>query len=107
MRMLDINSAVESWTKQHGIQIPYELDGHHRMYVPDFYVLLGTGHVRLEEVKGYEDEVKRNAKLQALLNYCEEHEYGMMYLDAQLLEQYAQHVFGASITTLRKREFQT
>lgn len=106
MRMLDENVEVVSWTKKHNIQIPYVIDDKRRLYVPDFYVKLSDNSTRLEEIKGYEEEQKRVAKFNALITYCAEHGYDVLYIDFEMLECLTMDLFGTSIAVLRKKEFQ-
>jgi hypothetical protein len=106
MRMLDDCAEVVTWTKKHGIQIPYVIDDKQRMYVPDFCVQLCDGSTRFEEIKGYEEERKRCAKHDALVEYCTKHGHAMMYLDFEELERLAKSMFGQTIASLRRKEFQ-
>lgn len=50
---LDKSELVKSWTKQHGIRIPYRIGrGKHRRYNPDILVEMSSGKKVLEEIKG-------------------------------------------------------
>ncbi len=49
---LERDSAVKSWTKKHGIKIPYILFGFSRNYLPDFLVEYQDGSKELHETKG-------------------------------------------------------
>ncbi len=53
MKALDASPLVKSWTKDHGIRIPYKERKRRRHYIPDFLVVLNDGRKRLEETKGY------------------------------------------------------
>jgi len=67
---LDNDGTVISWTKHHGIQIPYEFDGVQRRYVPDFLIEYKSGYM-VEEVKGNFMPVDAKKEEQAKI-YCEE-----------------------------------
>lgn len=49
---LERDPAVKSWTKNHGIKIPYTLLGFRRSYWPDFLVEYRDGSKELHETKG-------------------------------------------------------
>lgn len=70
MRTLDADDSVESWTKHHGHVIPYVFEGKTLHYTPDFMIVMIDGAVLLEEIKGWEGEVKLPFKMRALENYC-------------------------------------
>lgn len=61
MRFLDSNPDVWSWTKGHGLRIPYNFDGKTKNYIPDFLVEWSDGTKTLEEVKGWSREPERVA----------------------------------------------
>lgn len=44
--------AVKSWTKKHGIKIPYEFLGLTRYYLPDFVIEYKDGSKEVHETKG-------------------------------------------------------
>lgn len=78
MLQLDANDDVMSWTKNHGIRIPYVYNGQ-RMYVPDFRVETRDGLVIVMEAKGYEFEpAKCRAKADAAETFCDD--MGWTYL---------------------------
>lgn len=52
MTYLDSNPAVASWTKKHGIKIPYTFLGFKRDYLPDFLVVMRDGSKEIHETKG-------------------------------------------------------
>lgn len=53
LRMEVLDTAGVTWTKSHGLRIPYtDTKGRHRYYVPDFLVEI-EGLTVVEEVKGY------------------------------------------------------
>lgn len=52
MQELDLDPNVLSWTKKHGIRIPYTFNGCIMHYVPDFLIVC-TNEILLEEVKGF------------------------------------------------------
>lgn len=77
MEQLDNDKSVSSWTKRHGIKIPYEHNGISRNYVPDFLVTRfqdGIETTVLEEVKGRVTEVDL-IKKQSAEKYCSEQGY--------------------------------
>ena len=52
MLELENNPAIASWTKDHGIKIPYSILGIKRSYWPDFLVTFQSGGQELHETKG-------------------------------------------------------
>lgn len=103
MKMLDFDTDVITWTKRHGIRIPYVLDGQNKLYIPDFLIKKNNGNQILEELKGYEEETKKQAKFEALKNYC--NSYGIIdkILSYNDMSELCQNYFGKSIYTLRKK----
>ena len=75
MKMLDMMDDVISWTKRHGITIKYNLDGEIKNYIPDFLVKKKDSSIILEELKGYEEESKKQAKFKALKKYCKKYKW--------------------------------
>jgi len=53
MEELENDDSVSKWTKNHGIRIPYVIDGKHVTYVPDFLVEKSDGEVQLVEMKAF------------------------------------------------------
>ena len=49
---LERDPAVKSWTKKHGIKIPYKFLGFTRHYLPDFLVEYRDGSKEIHETKG-------------------------------------------------------
>ncbi|MBI4683991.1 MAG: hypothetical protein HY755_02205 [Nitrospirae bacterium] len=49
---LERNPAVKTWTKKHGIKIPYKFFGITRHYWPDFMVEYKDGSKEIHETKG-------------------------------------------------------
>lgn len=49
---LEHNPAVKSWTKKHGIKIPYVFLGFKKSYLPDFLVEYNDGAKEIHEGKG-------------------------------------------------------
>ena len=49
---LERDSAVKSWTKNHGIKIPYKFLGFTRHYLPDFLVEYKDESKEIHETKG-------------------------------------------------------
>ena len=56
MIQLDKDDDVISWTKRHGISIPYEYNDIMHNYIPDFLIEYKNGKTVIEELKGYETE---------------------------------------------------
>jgi len=49
---LERDPAVKSWTKKHGIKIPYKILGITRRYLPDFLIEYRDGSREIHETKG-------------------------------------------------------
>ena len=49
---LERDPTIKSWTKKHGIKIPYQFLGITRHYLPDFLVEYRDGSKELHETKG-------------------------------------------------------
>lgn len=49
---LERDPAVKSWTKSHGIKIPYNFLGFNRNYLPDFLVEYQDNSKEIHETKG-------------------------------------------------------
>ena len=49
---LERDPAVKSWTKKHGIKIPYKFFGFIRRYLPDFLIEYHNRRKELHETKG-------------------------------------------------------
>lgn len=71
MKDLDSDINVVTWTKYHGIRIPYLFNDIVKNYVPDFLITYKNGIQTLEETKGYDPKTKY--KKLALKKYCDEH----------------------------------
>lgn len=71
---LERDPAVVSWTKDHGIKIPYTILGFHRNYLPDFLVEYRDGSRELHETKGLPLLFWLSTKLkrQSAEQYCKE-----------------------------------
>jgi hypothetical protein len=52
MLELENLAGVKSWTKRHGIKIPYTFLGIRKTYLPDFLVTYQSGAQELHETKG-------------------------------------------------------
>ena len=83
MIQLDNDSTVLTWTKKHGIKIPYVTD-RQRNYVPDFLITLTSGEKLLEEVKGLDKNAQ--VKQEALMLYCSNNNMSHRWIDQTLLE---------------------
>jgi hypothetical protein len=79
MAILDADPEVISWTKSHGISIPYMWHDHVRHYVPDFMIQFSDRTV-VEEVKGWSGEETLAIKLSVLREYCEHRGFVMNYV---------------------------
>lgn len=49
---LERDPSVRSWTKKHGIKIPYRFLGFRRSYIPDFLIEYQDGTKEIHETKG-------------------------------------------------------
>lgn len=70
---LEQDPAIKSWTKEHGIKIPYKMLGFiPRMYLPDFLVEYHDGAKEIHEGKGLNMLVwsSTNAKRKAAEAWC-------------------------------------
>jgi hypothetical protein len=70
---LERDPAVKSWTKKHGIKIPYKFLGFTRYYLPDFLVEYMDGHKEIHEGKGLPFLLWLSTKLksQSAEEFCE------------------------------------
>lgn len=98
MKMLDMDENVISWTKRHGIKIPYILNGIQKYYVPDFLI----NNSIIEELKGYEEQNKKMAKLTILKSYCKNNNFKCNILTYQNIDLLCDQIFGKRINVLRK-----
>jgi len=90
MMQLDADPNVISWTKKHGIKIPYESDKWHN-YVPDFLITTSSGDRMIEEVKGR--DLHAQAKHEALRTYCVINGLSYRWIDQTMLEQQGYRTF--------------
>lgn len=73
MKELDDDDFVVSWTKKHGIAIPYLWNDVQRNYVPDFLIQFRDTTECLEEVKGYVRDIEQHdLKCSVAIDYCRE-----------------------------------
>lgn len=80
MYELENMGGILSWTKDHGIEIPYRIFGIlPRRYLPDFLVTYADGSKEIHETKwaGFLSWGSTHAKKQAGSEYCKK--YGMIY----------------------------
>ena len=80
MRELEQAGGVVSWTKDHGIRIPYRVFGViPRTYLPDFLVTFADGSKELHETKGagFLAWLETHAKRRAADAWCKQR--GMIY----------------------------
>lgn len=98
MKMLDADKNVNYWTKRHGIKIPYMLNGIQKHYVPDFLI----NNSIVEELKGYEEQDKKMAKLTILKSYCDNNNFKCNILTYQDIDLLCNQIFNKRINVLRK-----
>lgn len=80
MQELEHMGGVVSWTKDHGIRIPYRILGFiSRTYLPDFLVTLADGSKELHETKGagFLAWLETHAKRRSADAWCKQR--GMVY----------------------------
>lgn len=77
MLSLEENPHVKSWTKDHGISIPYQFFFVRRQYRPDFLVELKDGTKEVHETKGsgLMYWLTTHAKREAAEKWCKERGY--------------------------------
>jgi len=82
MGILDDDTDVIHWTKNHKIKIPYTYKNKIRNYIPDFLITYTTNNKTLLETKGriYNQEII-DAKNEAAIKYCKsiKIEYKIIY----------------------------
>lgn len=77
MLELECAGGVVSWTKDHGIRIPYRMMGFiPRIYVPDFLVTFADGSKELHETKGagFLAWIETHDKRRAADTWCKQRE---------------------------------
>ena len=76
---LERDPAVKTWTKKHGIKIPYKFFGLVRNYLPDFLVEYKDGSKEIHETKGLPLLLWLSTKLksQSAQDFCQA--YGFRY----------------------------
>ena len=74
---LERDPAVKTWTKEHGIKIPYTLLGFTRHYYPDFLVEYQNGRKEVHETKGLPLLLWLSTKLkrQSAEEFCRQREW--------------------------------
>ena len=78
VRMEQLDELGYTWTKEHKVVIPYQVEGIAKSYVPDFYVETPDGIV-IEEVKGwYNTSTKIKEKF--AIDYCQKKGWQYMIL---------------------------
>ena len=77
MLSLEENPHVKSWSKNHGIKIPYRYLLFKHYYLPDFFVELKDGTREIHETKGsgLMYWLTTHAKREAAEKWCKEHGY--------------------------------
>jgi len=101
MRILENNSSVASWTKKHGIVIPYQFNGK-RTYIPDFLVIFSDESSSLEEIKSYESSDKLKAKIEAGRSFAKDLDIEYKIIGTKELETLSIAEFSKSISQLRR-----
>ncbi len=102
MKILDMDEAVLSWNKKHGIKIPYKYKGAIKHYVPDFLIEYSNGIMVLEELKGYEKKDKKNLKFKSLKKYCKYNSLFTSIVEYKEMNELCIEFFDKSINVLRK-----
>jgi hypothetical protein len=79
---LEHDPAVASWTKEHGVVIPYRLFGLPHRYHPDFLVTFRDGTRELHETKGLPLLLWLSTRLkrQSAEEYCRRNGWGYKLL---------------------------
>ena len=96
MIIFDKDKNVKTWTKRHGIKIPYR---EFRHYVPDFLI---NGSI-IEEVKGgYESSSILDEKFKALEKYCIENNLVFRIIKFKELNDMCYKIWNANINSIRK-----
>lgn len=101
MKILDIDSDVITWSKKHGIVIEYLFEDKIRHYVPDFRIETKDA-IFIEEIKGYENPIKLQAKMKALEIFCFENGFCKVFQDFDTISIMANIFFDKTIAQLRK-----
>lgn len=80
MLELEHIAGVKTWTKRHGIKIPYTFLGIHKNYLPDFLVTYQDGSQEIHETKGagFLSWLTTHAKRNAGDSWCKKK--GMKYI---------------------------
>jgi len=102
MILLDNDENVISWTKKHGIIIPYKWKLKKRRFVPDFRVETKHG-IEIHEIKGYEDKSKLDVKIEAMKLYCSSKGFTDVLIRLSQLEKFVMEKFGCTVGSLRRR----
>jgi hypothetical protein len=88
MKFLDSLGNVHDWTKKHGVKIPYYFDNQDHIYVPDFKVVMESGEIVIEEIKGFDKDPQRTAaKIAAAISFCEDRGWKFKLLKLKDLEK--------------------
>lgn len=76
MYELEADAGVKSWTKEHGIRIPYKFLFLSKIYLPDFLVTYQNGAQELHETKGagFLHLLTTHLKRAAADQWCREHD---------------------------------
>jgi len=101
MKILDLNDNVKTWTKRHGVIIPYDFEGS-RHYIPDFLIQFIDESKSLEEIKGYEKEEKLLAKINSGNAYAVSQNMTYKIILADELNEICKEKFGKAISQLRR-----
>jgi hypothetical protein len=101
MIILDNDTDVVSWTKKHNIKLKYVYNDNQKYYIPDF-LIKKNNEVIIEEVKGYENEEKKQIKFKILNEYAVEHNLKISILQFNDINLLCLKLFKKNINTLRK-----
>jgi hypothetical protein len=104
MKMLDADDNIVSWTKRHGIRIPYMLSEQNKYYVPDFLIEEVNANKKvIEEVKGYEPPQKKYLKYAALNKFASGNNMLWRRIEYAELNIMCQKFFGKSYQVMYGR----
>lgn len=83
MLELELDNKVKSWTKEHGIRIPYRLLLLKKTYLPDFLVTFQNGSQEIHETKGagFLSMLTTHLKRAAADQWCREHKMKYRFIE--------------------------
>lgn len=101
MIQLDNDKSVKTWTKRHGIKIPYSFNNQIKNYVPDFYIELNDGEIIIEETKGNVTNVDLIKKDYAEI-YCSHRNWTYKFVTQQDMNKNGE--YRAFLKSIRKEK---